>query len=377
MSSVRLASGRSRRPTVLVVGPVPPPFHGGAVVTRMLLESPLRERFDFLHLDTTDRRGVDNIGRLDVGNVRLAAAHGARFVGMLLRHHVDFVYSPIAGNTLGLLRDALFVGPTALRRIPFVLHFHGGRYDSFVASAAAPVRALVRSLLARAQCAIVVGAALRPMLDGLVPHDRVVVVPNGVADLTGGQRLDTGDVRTRILFLGNLFPAKGYTALLTAAQRLLQEGEDIDVTFAGGVFDPPTHRRAMAAVQYPDRIRFLGPVGVDQKRALLRSSHVLALPSENEAHPLVILEAMAAGMAVVSTRCAAIPETVLHEETGLLVEPGEVDQLTAALRTLTRDATLRARFGRAGRERYVSMYTVEQWVRRMSGVFERVAAEVA
>jgi glycosyltransferase involved in cell wall biosynthesis len=343
----------------------------------MLLDSTLRERFDLLHLDTTDRRGVDNIGRLDVGNVRLAVQHGARFVGMLTRHHIDFVYAPIAGNTLGLLRDALFIGPAALRRTPFVLHFHGSGYDSFVAAAAAPLRALVRLLLPRAQCAIVVGTALRPMLDGLVPQDRVVAVPNGVADLTGGDRLDTGEVRTRILFLGNLFPAKGYTALLTAAQRLLQEGEDIDVTFAGGVFDPATHRRALAAVQHPDRIRFLGPVGVDQKRALLRSTHVLALPSENEAHPLVILEAMAAGMAVVSTRCAAIPETVVHEETGLLVEPGDVEQLTAALRRLARDATLRQRFGRAGRDRYVSTYTIEQWVGRMSDVFERVAAEVA
>ncbi|MGH7447088.1 MAG: hypothetical protein ACRELT_05990, partial [Longimicrobiales bacterium] len=78
--------------TILVIGALPPPYHGGSVVTQTLLESALADRYDLLHLDITDRRGVENIGRLDAGNVWLAAAHGSRFLAMLLRNRIDIVY---------------------------------------------------------------------------------------------------------------------------------------------------------------------------------------------------------------------------------------------------------------------------------------------
>jgi glycosyltransferase involved in cell wall biosynthesis len=371
---------RSVRRRVLLVGPVPPPFHGGSVVTKMLLDSPLRERFEFLHLDTTDRRGVENIGRLDFGNLRLAAEHGARFLGMLLRSRADLVCLPVAQNSLGFLRDALFLAPSVLRRVPLVLHFHNGAYREFLRSAPAPVRTLARALLGRAARAIVLGSTLRPMLDGAVAADRIVVVPNGVPDLTGGHRVDRGDGRMRILFLGNLIPAKGYIELLSAVRVLLGGGVDVEVTFAGSVVDRNAHQRALATVgAAADRIRFAGAVGTSEKTALLRWADVLALPTyyENEAHPLVVLEAMAAGLAVVSTRHAAIPETVVHQETGLLVEARDVDQLTGALRRLARDPALRERLGRAGRRRYLSTYTVETWAARMGAVFDSTEAAVA
>ena len=366
-----VASGRR----ILVVGPLPPPRHGVSELTRVLLESDLRRRYDLLHLDTADRRGVANIGRFDAGNVTLAAIHGARFLGMLARARPDAVYLPVSKNTLGFMRDALFMAPTALWRTPLILHFHGAGFDDFAGSTALPVRRLVRMLLPHAACAIVLGEALRPMLRGLVPESRIAAVPNGVPEpLNGAAAARSEGESMRILFLGNLLPGKGYVELLQAVEALLDEGIPVSATFAGDVADGPGFTRARAAIRHGERVRFTGPVDAAAKADLLADADVLVLPSEDEAQPLVILEAMAAGLPVVSTHRGAIPETVVDGVTGVLVEPRDAVALTDALRALARDGTRRLALGAAGRERYLKHYTVRRWAERISNVFDSVIA---
>ena len=364
---------------VLVVGPLPPPSHGVAVLTRNLLESGLAQRFELIHLDTADHRGVANIGRLDAGNIWLAGVHGVRFVALLARRRFDLVYLPVSKNSLGFLRDALFLGPAIAAGTPLILHFHGAGFDEFVRSAPGAVRMLVRLLLKRATRAIVPGESLKGMLRGLIAESRIAVIPNAVADPVGeetGARQPGGTMR--VLFLGNLLPAKGYVELLDAAQVLLDEGIDLAVTFAGSVVDAETHRRATATLRHgPERIRFAGAVGPAEKARLLRQSDVLALPSYDEAQPLAILEGMAAGIPVVSTRCGAIPETVLDGTTGVLIEPRDADGLRSALRELARRPDRRSALGAAARERYLAQYTMERWTQRMAEVFESTDAGTA
>lgn len=366
------SSADAVRRRILLVGPLPPPTHGVAVLTRTLLESALADRFDLIHLDTADRRGVANIGRLDAGNVWLAGLHGARFIALLVGQRIHMVYLPLSKNTLGFLRDSLFLLPTLARGTRVVVHFHGSGFDEFVRSAPAAVRALVRLLLSRTTMAIVLGEALKPMLRGMVPESRIAVVPNGVPDVRGGVPYPPSEDGTmHILFLGNLLPSKGYVELLAAVQALLDDGQAVSVTFAGSVVDHDIHRRALATVRYgEDRIRFTGPVDSDTKVRLLRQADVLALPSEDEAQPLVILEAMAAGLPVVSTRRGAIPETVVDGTTGVLIDRPDPVAMGGVLRDLALRPEYRAALGSAARERYVACYTVEHWADRMAAVFQ-------
>lgn len=365
---------------ILVVGAVPPPYHGGSVVTQTLLTSALAERYDLRHLDTTDSRGVENIGRLDAGNVWLAALHGARFMAMLVRSRIDMVYLPVAQNTLGFLRDALFLAPAVIRGIPLVVHLHSGNYGEFARTAPLPVRALIRTLLGRAQRVIVLGSVLKPMLDGIVRSERIAVVPNCVPDHVSATGRAAQPGRTmRVLFLGNLIPGKGYGELIRAAELLAEAGVDLELVLAGGGMAERTRRQILAESTIADRIRFTGPVDGAEKNVLLSEADVLALPSyyENEAHPLVILEAMAAGLPVVSTRYVAIPEMVEDGVTGLLVAPRDSAELAAALRGLAEDPSMRRRMGDAGRARYLEEFTVTQWVERMTRVFDSVATDQA
>jgi glycosyltransferase involved in cell wall biosynthesis len=87
---------------------------------------------------------------------------------------------------------------------------------------------------------------------------------------------------------------------------------------------------------------------------------VFALSSRSEGAPLSILEAMAAGLPVVSSRVGGVPELVVDGETGLLVPPGDPEALAVALGRLVADPGLRRRLGAAGRERTQRCFDVRR-----------------
>ena len=110
------------------------------------------------------------------------------------------------------------------------------------------------------------------------------------------------------------------------------------------------------------RLRRLG--ARDDVPAVLAAADVFALPSHFEGLPMSIIEAMLAGLPVVATSIRGPREQVVHGETGLLVPPGAVEPLVAALRCLADDPVLRRAMGAAGRARAIGLYDEQAVVAR-------------
>src|SRR5512146_2501468 len=120
------------RPAVVVIGPTPPPFHGMAVYTRMLVSSSrLAQSYRVLHLDTSDRRSLDNMGRLDARNVALALRHAAALRALLRRERPQVVYIELSQNALAFLRDAVLVQVARLHGCAVAAHLHGSDFQAF------------------------------------------------------------------------------------------------------------------------------------------------------------------------------------------------------------------------------------------------------
>jgi glycosyltransferase involved in cell wall biosynthesis len=107
----------------------------------------------------------------------------------------------------------------------------------------------------------------------------------------------------------------------------------------------------------------------EQKELYLLDTDIFVLPSWSEGFPLVILEAMAAGCPVISTRVGAIPEVVLDGVTGILVEKQNPQQLAQAMITLIENPDLRRQMGQAGRKRFEEHFTFDRCIDRMIAVF--------
>jgi len=122
-----------------------------------------------------------------------------------------------------------------------------------------------------------------------------------------------------------------------------------------------------------ERVRFLG--WRTDTAAIFAALDVFLMPSLWEGFGLVLLEAMAQGVAVIGSAVSAIPEVVVDGETGLLFPPGDVDCLAAALGDLLADPERRARLGAAGRTRLEAHFSAERMVAATMAVYERVMGD--
>jgi glycosyltransferase involved in cell wall biosynthesis len=357
-------------PQVVVIGPLPPPFHGGAVATSLVLRSGVTTACRIHHLDTTDRRGLDNIGRFDIGNVVLALGHCARLVRLLVTERPAAVYVPLAQNTLGLLRDATFVVPALVFRRRLIIHLHGSGFRDFYEGAGRPLKMLLRTMLTGADRVIVLGECLRPALAGLVEPDRIAVLPNGIEDEFGtlpARSLHDGPVR--VLFLANLMRAKGFIEAMEAVTSLRSRGVNVQLHMAGGFLTDEDRAEATArAAALGDGVVMHGVVAGAEKLALLRAADIFLFPSHSEGHPYVVLEAMSAGLPVVTTALPTLVETVEHERTGLLVPPRDTIALADAVGRLAADHEMRVRLGHAGRQRFEERYAFDVWSTRLTSI---------
>ena len=112
-------------------------------------------------------------------------------------------------------------------------------------------------------------------------------------------------------------------------------------------------------------VLYEGPLYGDAKLEALGEADMLVHPTREDCFPLVILEAMAAGLPVVSTREGAIPDEVEDGITGILCDKGNPEALADAIETLLQDNTVRERMGAAGRIRYETYFTRGQFEKRM------------
>jgi glycosyltransferase involved in cell wall biosynthesis len=168
-----------------------------------------------------------------------------------------------------------------------------------------------------------------------------------------------------VLAVGRLEPMKGFGVLVDAVARLVRKGEPVRLTIVGD----GSQRAELEARARGLPITFLGALGAPEVTEQLRAAHVFCLASFAEGMPVVLMEAMASALPVISTQIMGIPELVRHGESGLLVAPGRSDELAAAIRRLVREPESRAAFGEAGRARVAADFDVRASARRLHELF--------
>lgn len=155
----------------------------------------------------------------------------------------------------------------------------------------------------------------------------------------------------RVLCVGRLVPLKGQALLVRAVAALRDQGVDVDLTLVGDGPERPGLERLARELGVEDRVTCAGAVGQDRILARYHEADVFCLPSFAEGVPVVLMEAMACELPVVTTRTMGIPELVEDGVGGLLVAPGDGEALAAALARLAADPALRERLGAGGRTR--------------------------
>ena len=364
---------------LIVIGPTPPPVHGSAVATKHLVDAVAEAGALAAHLETgEDDRSTSKLGALDPLNVYLGLKHVALLVWLLARNRGADIYVPISQNLWAFARDAIFIRIGALARRRVVVHLHGGYFGVFYAKRGPLGRRWIEGTFGRVDEAWVLTEFHRDIFGPLIAPNRVRVIENSSDDMGPPRVAARDDERLRLLFLSNLMPEKGHADLLAALESLAERGSGgIDLRLAGGV-DPDVaarvRERAEALANAGIGVELLGRVEGERKREQFRWADALVLPSHFlEGQPIVLLEAMSAGLPIVASDSSGIPFTVLDGEQALIVGAGDIEALAAAIERLRDEPALRERLGRSGRERYEQRYTHPSFATRVAELLVRRA----
>ena len=220
--------------------------------------------------------------------------------------------------------------------VPIILHVHGSSFDEFITSASLPVRILQRHVFAASSEVVALSEYWADILATVVPKGKIRIIPNAV-----DPALYDGDAGPpHIVFVSNLIERKGVRELVAAIEKLARRlPNGFEVSIAG---DGPLAGECERLAATHEEVSYLGYVTEERKRSLLDEGSIFVLPTFAEGLPIAMLEGMAGKNAIVATSVAAIPD-VIDENRGVLVDPGEVEQLTDALETLVTDTERRTR----------------------------------
>ncbi len=192
-------------------------------------------------------------------------------------------------------------------------------------------------------------------LAGKQEEDKVIRLYNGIdLDLFRPEPAGQAD-ESLILAVGRFVEKKGFSVLIEACRILSDQGVNFscDIVGQGELGEQLERQIRQATLQ--ERVRLVGPRSQEDLRAYYRGAALLVMPcivardGNRDALPTVMLEAMACGLPVIASQVTGIPEIVGHEQTGLVVKPGDPADLANAITRLLQNPELRYRLGAAGR----------------------------
>jgi glycosyltransferase involved in cell wall biosynthesis len=346
--------------------------HGGGIGRQMgYFLGGLQGRYPGLRYRVIDTRGPWFLGASPrykaVSLLYVMRAAGAMLMARLSPSPA-MVHVNITGRG-STIRKTILLCVARLAGLRYVLHIHDPSYAEDFRARGAIMRAAVTALFRGAHAVFVLGQhdqlLLEPLL-GLRPR-QTIVLPNAVPD-PGPWRPKSGAASPcHLLFLGYLSARKGVPELLRALATPALLSAAWRLTLAGG--GPIDEYRALAAnLGLADRVEFPGWLDGPAVRSLCETADILCLPSHAEGLAMAVLEGLAHGLAIITTPVGAHAEAIEQDVSGLLVPPGDVAALAAALGRLILDNAVRHRLQAGARQRFLTKFDVVPYGDRLAAL---------
>lgn len=303
--------------TIVVAGPLPPPVHGAALITKRAVDT-LRAAGFPLALGNTSPGDAAGRWRHHFNRARAYVRCGQT----ILRHpEASILYLSLSGG-YGLLYDLLIV--VLARWLGKAIAFHHHSFAYLMKRSA--ILALIVRVAGAGQLHIALCPKMATTLSELYgKHLRTVVISNlAFIDLPGAELQGPERTFSSIGYLSNISVEKGIDRFLDLMARLRESGSGLTARIAGPCSDPEIERYIERRASEIDGIEYVGPVYDDAKIRFLSSIDVLIFPTRyiNEAQPVVIYEAQMAGIIVAASSRGCIANMVPEE---LLLDPSASD----------------------------------------------------
>jgi glycosyltransferase involved in cell wall biosynthesis len=361
------------KPRVLVCGVLPPPYFGHSMLYEMLMRSSFTAELDVSFLDMhfwsyeTNRKVTGE-------KIFKMLKYYAEFLWLLARVRPAYVLYNISFYKMPFLKDLLFCTTAIIFGRKLVIHDHGQYVRELHEALPSWQKGMLRWVLRHMRASIIMGERVRSVYEGLAEPGKLFVVPGTAADTRELTVAPDRQASRNVLYFSHMSRSKGVYVAFEAASLVLGEDRSLHFTFAGPLENDEAARRLTGLQSmYPGRVRYMGYVeDAGERAALFRGADVFFFPTLRDVFGLVLLHAMAEGVAVVASREGTIPEIISDGEGGYLCEKGQAKDFSDKIRMLLNDEGLRRRMGEANRRRYEERYSLKPYGEAMVEVFKKL-----
>ncbi len=251
-----------------------------------------------------------------------------------------------------------------------IVHIHGGGFLDFYATSPAPIRMLIRIVLDRADAIIVLSERFHTGIGSISKNPNLHVVFNPISSACFGKAL-TERTSPRFLFVGDVIERKGVGELMAAMKIVLGSMPAAHLTICGaGRID--FYRRVCEDLHISDAVTFSGFVSGEAKLSAFSAASLFVLPSWVEGMPMVIIEAMAAGLPVVATPVGGIPEVIEDGINGFLVPARDAAALAERILRIAADPALGKSMSAENIRKVKEVFDISVIAEQVCGIYEKL-----
>ena len=371
----------NKKPKILFIGPTPPPYSGPELSMQQFLESEiLNAEFDIQFLKTNFRTDNTKKGKLDFSMLSNFFIFFSKLLRLLITKRPKLVYYPITPTQIGWIgRDVWTILLSKLFGAKVIIHLRGSHFKLNFQQFNSTIKKLIGFSLKKVDCGIVQAEYLKDQFEPFIKPHKMAVLYQAMDIEEYSNTHDWETEKGKILVMGHMTKAKGYTDILKIIPDLCKEFPHAKFYFAGnirkgerGVFynqftrekityeDPFEAEEKILNSVYKKNYVNLGIISGEDKMKHLQTTDIFLTASYSEGFSRSLLEAMAIGKPVVFTPVGAHREVFENGVHGFSFVPGQLDKLKIALRNLLGDDKKRKEIGLTNRQYVVSNFSIEK-----------------
>jgi len=363
--------------TVLLIGPVPPPFHGASYAIELLIKSNLSNYYNIKHINTTFVDSIHEFQQFSLKKIGYFFKYFFQIIRTLINLKIDIVIICPAFNRNAFLKDGIytFICKKIFNK-PVIWWVHNSGLE-FLNEKNNFFGSLIVYFFKLTTFIVTVGERLQVPLKKWVNEQVLTHNHNGLpVDGTKANKLHPSPVT--ICYLSNMIESKGWRILFNAAEQICKTHNDVNFHFYGKAESESAHEiisGIFSKTSYKGNIRYFGPVYGEDKIEALSNADIFCFPTYYpiEAFPIVILEAMQYSLPVVTTNHAAIPEAIIDGKGGFTIPIKDERALIEKLDYLITHPEQRVKMGKFNRDRFETHFTLEKHIERWHKILENVS----
>lgn len=314
---------------VLIIGPSPYKSKGGmATVIQEMLESEILNNDFNLEMYESYRDG--NI----LYRLLFSIYSFIKFLFIYKKYDIFHIHMASYGSTFRKMLYAKFIKKHNKK---LILHIHGAEYLIFYNKLSENKKLKVKRVWESADKIIVLSEQWKKDFFKIFNLENIVVINNGINIKKLKLAISkVEEKQNNFLLLGRLGKRKGAYDLIKVIEILRKEYQKIKLYMAGDG-EIEEIKKIVKDMKLKENIEVVGWADFNKKIELLREVSTIVLPSYNEGLPMTILEGMATGKFIISTNVGGIPEVVINNENGIIIEPGDIQGLANAMKKVLID----------------------------------------